>query len=511
MQRVRVRTVLTFLFFFMAVSLIQVVSGKAQQRPNVIIIYTDDVGYGDLSIYGGKIPTPHIDRLAKEGLRFTNAHAPASTCTPSRYALLTGEYPWRRAGTGIAPGDASLIIPVEKETLPKMFRRAGYRTAAVGKWHLGLGGAGGQDWNGIVRPGPNEIGFDYSYIMPATGDRVPCVYMENGRVVNLSQDDPIRVDYQKNIGNAPTAITHPEQVRLKWTHGHNNSIVNGVGRIGYMTGGKSALWRDEDLSDTLTRKASQFILSSGDQPFFLYFATHDIHVPRVAHERYQGKSGFGPRGDVLLELDEAVGTLLQVLQEKNILNRTIVIFTSDNGPVLDDGYVDQAVEKLGDHNPWGGFRGGKYSAFEAGTRVPMLVRWPAQVKAGKLSNTLFSHVDLLASFAVFLGQDFDRASARDSEAHWQALLGKSPKGRKAITVEALTGVVSYIRADGYKYIPPSKGPAITNQWTNIETGFSPQAQLYQLHKDPGERNNLAATQPQKLAELKQEWEQIRNK
>ncbi len=201
-----------------------------QKNPNIIIIYTDDVGYGDLSVHGGKIPTPNIDKLARQGMRFTNAHAPASTCTPSRYALLTGEYPWRRAGTGIARGDASLIIPVAKETLPKMLRRAGYRTAAVGKWHLGLGGEEGPDWNGTVNPGPKEIGFDYSFIMPATGDRVPCVYMENGRVLNLSKDDPIRVDYQKNIGNEPTAISHPELLKLKWTHGHNNSVVNGVGR-----------------------------------------------------------------------------------------------------------------------------------------------------------------------------------------------------------------------------------------------------------------------------------------
>lgn len=482
-----------------------------QKNPNIIIIYTDDVGYGDLSVHGGKIPTPNIDKLARQGLRFTNAHAPASTCTPSRYALLTGEYPWRRAGTGIARGDASLIIPVEKETLPKMLRRAGYRTAAVGKWHLGLGGEEGPDWNGTVNPGPKEIGFDYSFIMPATGDRVPCVYMENGRVLNLSKDDPIRVDYQKNIGNEPTAISHPELLKLKWTHGHNNSVVNGVGRIGYMTGGKSALWRDEDLSDTLTLKAEQFILRSAGEPFFLYYATHDIHVPRVAHERYQGRSGFGPRGDVLLELDESVGRLMQVLEEKKILDRTIVIFTSDNGPVLDDGYVDQAVEKLADHNPWGGFRGGKYSAFEAGTRVPMIVSWPKQIKAGKTTDVLFSHVDMLASLSSFLGQSFDKASAKDSEDHWQALIGRSAKGRQAITVEALMGVVSYIRADGYKFIPASKGPAITNQWTNIETGFSPKEQLYHLHKDPGERTNLAASMPEKLEELKKELDLIRKK
>jgi arylsulfatase A-like enzyme len=479
------------------------------ERPNIVIIYTDDVGYGDISAHGGKIPTPNIDKLFQGGLDMTNAHATASTCTPSRYSLLTGEYAWRRTGTGIARGNASMIIPVEKETMPRVLGRAGYKTGVVGKWHLGMGGPEGPDWNTVVKPGPNEIGFDYSYIMPATGDRVPCVYMENGKVLNLSKEDPIHVDYDKNFDGEPTAISHPHLLKLPWTHGHNNSIVNGVGRIGYMKGGKSALWRDEDMADSFTVKATSFIRDNAAQPFFLYFATHDIHVPRVAHERFQGKSGFGARGDVLLELDENVGRILKTLEELNLTKRTLVIFTSDNGPVLDDGYVDQAVEKLGDHKPWGPFRGGKYSAFEAGSRVPMAVRWPGRVKAGSRSDIMFSQVDLLASFAVMAGQTFNKASARDSEDHWRTLTGASKSGRAALAIEPLGGNVCLLRADGFKYIPPRKGPAITNQWTNIETGNAPVDQLFQLKQDPGERNNIASSQPDIVAQMKATLESIR--
>ncbi|MBM3441458.1 MAG: arylsulfatase [Bacteroidetes bacterium] len=485
-------------------------AGAQTQHPNILVIYTDDVGYGDLSANGGRISTPHIDRLARNGLSHTNAHATASTCTPSRYSLLTGEYAWRRKGTGIARGDASMIIPVGRETLPKMLHRVGYRTGVVGKWHLGLGGPEGPDWNGSVFPGPNELGFDYSYIMAATGDRVPCVYLEDGRVQNLTKNDPIRVDYERNIGNEPTALSHPQLLKLPWTHGHNNSIVNGTGRIGFMSGGHSARWRDEDMADSFTSHALRFIDRAETRPFFLYFATHDIHVPRLPHERFHGKSGFGPRGDALLELDDCIGRILGRLEALGRLDNTLIVFTSDNGPVLDDGYVDQAVEQLGDHRPWGIYRGGKYSAFEAGTRVPMIVQWPGHVRRG-MTDALISQVDLLASLASLLGQTFDTLSARDSEDHWKALAGLSEKGRQCIALEAISGTVAYLRSDGYKYIPPSNGPAITNQWTNIETGFSPREQLYQTFRDPGERIDLAARLPELTATLRKEWEQLRRK
>ncbi|MEI8084958.1 MAG: sulfatase-like hydrolase/transferase, partial [Paludibacter sp.] len=315
-----------------------------ETKPNIVLIYADDIGYGDLSCYGySKVPTPNVDKLASEGIRFTNAHCVASTSTPSRYSLLTGEYAWRKPGTGIAAGDAAMIIKPERPTMPKMMQAAGYKTAAIGKWHLGLGSeTSKQNWNGLITPGLGELGFDYSYIMAATGDRTPCVFMENGRVVKLDPNDPIAVSYIKNFDGQPTGKDNPELLRMLPSHGHDQAIVNGVSRIGYMKGGKSALWVDENIADSITAKALGFIEKNKNQPFFLYFGTQDVHVPRLPHPRFAGKSGLGPRGDAILEFDWIVGEVTKKLHELGLEKNTIVILSSDNGPVIDDGYQDQA-------------------------------------------------------------------------------------------------------------------------------------------------------------------------
>jgi len=286
------------------------ISVFAQQRPNVIFIMADDLGYGDASCYGAtKISTPNIDKLAKQGLRFTNAHTTSATCTPSRYAFMTGNYPWRKQGTGILPGDAALIIPTDKTTLPSLFKKAGYKTAIVGKWHLGLGNSVAKDWNNEIKPGPLEVGFDYSFIFPATADRVPTVFMENHGVIGLDPTDPIAVDYAKKVGNDPTGNEHPELLKMKASpnHGHNNTIVNGIGRIGYMSGGNKARWTDEELPLTFLAKARGFLEENKQQPFFLYYALTEPHVPRMPSTMFRGKSELGYRGDAILQLDWAVG------------------------------------------------------------------------------------------------------------------------------------------------------------------------------------------------------------
>lgn len=478
----------------------------AQSRPNVILIYADDLGYGDVSAYGARrVKTPNIDRLARQGLRFTDAHAPAGTCTPSRYALLTGEYAWRKPGTGILPGDAALVIEPGRTTLASVFQRAGYTTGVVGKWHLGLGPAGGPDWNGEIRPGPPDVGFDFTFIMAATGDRVPTVYIENRRVVGLDPADPIRVSYAQPIGDWPTGRENPDLLRIHPSHGHDQTIVNGISRIGYMTGGKAALWKDEDMADTFTRRATAFIEQHRAKPFFLFFALHDPHVPRVPHPRFVGATSMGPRGDAIAQIDWCVGEVLATLDRLQLANDTLVLFTSDNGPVIDDGYRDQAVEKLGDHSPAGPFRGGKYSNFEGATRVPFVVRWPARVKPG-VSDALVSQVDLVASFAELVGSPVRDKTVRDSENVLPALLGTAKTARTTLVEEA--GSLS-LRQGSWKYIAPSKGPRI-NRNTNTELGNDPEPQLYDLAADEGERKNLATSHPEKVRELAALLDQIRS-
>ena len=476
----------------------------AQQKPNIVFIYADDLGYGDISCYGAtKIKTPHIDDLAKNGLLFTNTHASSATCTPSRYSLLTGQYAWRKQGTGVTPGDAALLIKPGVTTLPAVLHQSGYITAAIGKWHLGLGDENGPDWNGIIKPGPLEIGFDYSFIIPATGDRVPCVFVENHAVVGLDINDPIHVSYKQKL--EASVQYDPNNAVMKSSNGHNQSLINGIGRIGYMTGGKSAIWNDEEIANTLTTKASNFIIDNKNKPFFLYLATHDIHVPRVPNKRFVGKSGMGARGDAILQLDWTVGKIKSLLDSLHLTKNTFLIFSSDNGPVLDDGYVDSAVEKLNGHTPAGPLRGGKYSVFDAGTCVPFIISYPGKIKQD-VSDALISQVDLLASFASLCNYPLTKNDAPDSYDLLNALLGKSKKGREHLIEHA--GTFAVIKGN-WKYIEHSNREPY-DKYVNIELGNSKMPQLYDMEKDRGEKNNQAEKYPEKAKEMAELMKKVKD-
>lgn len=477
------------------------------QQPNIVVILADDIGYGDLSVYGAKVNTPNVERLAQSGVKFLNAHAVAATSTPSRYSLLTGHYAFRRNDTGIAAGNAPSIIKPEQGNVANMLKKAGYTTGAVGKWHLGMGNDNNQDWNGYVSPGPKELGFDYSYIMAATGDRVPCVYMENQRIVNLDLNDSVEVSYTTPFPDEPLGRDHPEMLTKQTpSHGHDMAIVNGISRIGYMKGGKSALWVDENIADSITAHAVSFIENNKDKPFFLYFGTNDIHVPRYPHPRFAGKSGMGPRGDAILAFDWSVGQVLDALEKNGLAENTLIILTSDNGPVVDDGYNDQAVELLGDHKPWGPLCGGKYSAFDAGTRVPFIVSWQqGKVAKGKESDALISHIDFYATMANLTGQTVENGNAPDSFNELKAWLGKDEKGREYALEQSNT--LAIIK-DDWKYIAPAKGASYWKA-TNTETGISQEPQLYNLKTDIGEKNNLAVENAEKAEELKQLLDKVK--
>ncbi len=467
---------------------------QTPRHPNIIVILADDLGYGDVSAYGSTtISTPNIDRLALGGIRFTNGYATSATSTPSRYALMTGLYPWRNRDAQILPGDAPLIVPTEGFTLPRMMQENGYVTGAIGKWHLGMG-RGAIDWNTTIRPGAREIGFDYSCIIAATNDRVPTVYVENGNVVGLDPEDPIEVSYRHNFEGEPTALTHPELLKMQWSHGHNNSIVNGIPRIGFMRGGTRARWVDEEMADYFVERVETFIAAHSDEPFFLYYGLHEPHVPRAPHSRFVGTTGMGPRGDAIAEADWCVGELLRCLEEHDLLENTLIVFSSDNGPVLDDGYRDGAAELVGSHSPTGGLRGGKYSLFDAGTHVPLFVYWKGTVHPAT-SDALVSLLDLPASLGALIGAALPEGL--DSRDLLATLLGRSDRGRDELVLEASQRLA--IRRGDWVLIPPYRGAA--RNITGNELGNLPTYGLFNLKEDPRQLENRASEDPDRVAEL----------
>jgi arylsulfatase A-like enzyme len=472
-------------------------------KPNFIIIYADDLGFGDLSCYGANdLSTPHLDKMATEGARFSNSYATAATCTPSRYSLLTGAYPWRNPRARILKGDAPMIIGADERTLPNTLREVGYKTAVIGKWHIGLGD-GHINWNGQIDKTPLDVGFDESYIMAATNDRVPCVFVAGREVEKLDPDDPIEVIYggENPFPEVPTGKSNPELL-TKMRHSdaqHFDTIVNGVGRIGFCRGGKAAEWKDETMSEVFLNKAKTFLKENRDKPFFLYYAMHQPHVPRIPSPRFAGSTSKGPRGDVIAELDWCVGEILQELKKLGLDENTIVVFSSDNGPVLDDGYDDASVEKCGTHKPTGPLRGGKYSLFDGGARVPMIARAPGRIKPGIESPALFSHVDFLASFASLAGNTLTPEATADSKEQSAVLLGKDLRGRDNLVTEGFAAK-TVVRKDNWVFIPAYKGPALFGD-KGIETGNSKEPQLYDLSADIGQRDNLAPEMPDKIKAL----------
>lgn len=487
-------------------------AAASSAHPNIIFILSDDLGYGDIGCCGAThVKTPHLDRLAQEGTRFTDAHSTASVCTPTRYAFMTGRYAWREAGTGIAAGNAPSLIQPGTATVASVLKSAGYRTGVVGKWHLGLGGPGPTDFNGEIRPGPLELGFDYAFIIPATGDRVPCVFVENRRVVGLDPADPIRVRYGVKIGDEPTGADPGVQLKIQGGPGHKDTVVNGIPRIGFMTGGKAARWVDEDIADTLAAKAVKFIEANRAGPFFLCFTPHDIHEPMVPHPRFRGASGCGWRGDVIHQLDWEVGEVLAALDRLHLATNTLVIFTSDNGGAIKNTYDDGTNPLHSRQAPNGALRGFKGSLYEGGHRVPFLARWPGRIPAGGVSGQLIAHVDTLATLAALTGQRLDAEAGPDSFNVLSALLGQpGARGRDHLVLQNNNQAPLALRQGDWILIgkgggrQPQQAPAAPRPRAQ-----APAYELFNLASDPAQTNNLAANEPARVKQMAARLDQLR--
>ena len=531
MQIVAFRAFLNIALCVVALSQVYCESGFGNDRPNIIVIMADDLGYGDLSCYGAtSIQTPNIDRLAASGIRFTSGYCSASTCTPTRYSFLTGKYAFRTPGTGVAPPNGPAIIEPNTVTIASLLKNAGYQTKVIGKWHLGLGhkknasnpsskeptSIFGPNWNGELKPGPLEIGFHSCYLLPTTNDRVPQVYVADHRVENLDASDPLWVGDKKPSADHPTGETERDSLKMDWSHGHNQTIHNGISRIGFYTGGHAARFLDEDLADRWVEKSKEFIQSNRHQPFFLFFASHDIHVPRVVHPRFAGKSTMGPRGDCILQLDWCVGELVNYVETMGLTKNTLFVFVSDNGPVMDDGYKDNALEHLGDHSAAAHFKGGKYSVYEGGTRTPFITSWPSVISPA-ISDEMVTTVDLARSCASLVGERVPGDACPDSLDLSAVLLGKpGAKGRNHVLQQNNNGNQFGLRvrdeSGDWKLVEAPNG-----QMYNVNIGETlrntqvPNFQLFDLASDPGETTDVASQQVETTERLKEKLALIKSK
>lgn len=482
-------------------------SGPARRgdgRPNVVMIFTDDLGFGDVSCYGAtKVRTPNIDRIASEGRMFTDAHSASAVCTPSRYALLTGEYPCRRGDLwGPVMLKSPLVVDTDRLTLGRLMKDAGYSTACIGKWHLGFGDTEPTDWNAPLKPGPLELGFDYYFGIPVVTSHPPFVYVENHHVVGLDPDDPFV------YGERAATREFEEKMGLDW--------IGGARRA-------HELYDDRMVGTTIKDKAVEWLRRQGDAPFFLYLPTTHIHHPFTPAQRFVGSSDCGRYGDLIHELDWIVGEVVGTLDDMGVADDTLLIFTSDNGGMLNLG--GQAAWRAG-HRMNGDLFGFKFDAWEGGHRVPFIARWPGRIEPGSTSDRLICNVDMLATFASLLGCPLVDGEGPDSIDVLEALTGdpeRSPRGDVVLAPWSKDHLA--IRSGDWVYIPAQGGGGFTapnvgdhglggaaatlfteRPNSDIEDGSyrddAPPTQLYNLRDDPHQTTNVHDRFPEKVEEMR---------
>ena len=466
-----------------------------EKPPNIVFILADDLGYGDVSCYGAtKVKTPHIDRLAHEGLRFTDAHSPSSVCTPSRYNLLAGRYCWRTwAGTSCVWSTDPLLVDTDRLTLPKLLGHNGYATACIGKWHLGFGRPGQEGWDDVygldynrpLRPGPLEVGFDHFFGIPHVGQR-PHVYIRDHDVVGRKPDDRIKVILDKD---ERYRLPYTERPREGHTPAHRFEGTEGFS------------YSHEDLATRLTQEAVGWLeRQTADRPFFLYFAHRNVHTPIRPNPRFRGTSEIGAYGDFIHELDWCVGQILDTLDRQGLRGNTIVFFSSDNGAVA-RGYRPADFVDYEGHRANGPWRGQKTEIYEGGHRVPFLVRWPGKIKPERTSSQLVATTDMLATVAELLGDTLPAGAGEDSFSFLPVLLDRTARRpvRDCLVNDSYTGEMS-IRQGPWKLILAQHGGGIGSK-NRQDYPALPPGQLFNLDRDPTESRNLYADYPGKVEQL----------
>lgn len=445
-------------------------------RPHVILIMADDMGQGDPSAYNdsSKIPTPHIDRLADEGIRFTDAHTPSSVCTPTRYGLLTGRYAWRTAlKRGVLWGYSPALIDTQRTTIASLLNEQGYATAAVGKWHLGLGAQDSTDYSAPLHPSPVDYGFDAFFGIPASLDMEPYVYVDGDRVVQEPTDRVARSEHRRQGGG------------------------------GFWRAGPAAPGFDHvDVMPRTTDRAVDFINrqadAAPDRPFFLYLPFSAPHTPWLPTASYADKSSAGYYGDFVAQVDGAVGRVLDALDQRGVAENTLVIFTSDNGAHWPEADID-----AWGHDANNGWRGQKADIWEGGHRVPFVARWPGHVPPGAVSDETICLTDMMATLAAIVGADLDRDEGEDSYNVLPAMLQQpyDTPIREATVHHALDGMFA-IRQGPWKLIEGRGSGGFTAPQRREVEPDEPAGQLYHLGRDPQETENLYDDHPEIVERLR---------
>jgi arylsulfatase A-like enzyme len=456
----------------------------ARPDANIVIILADDMGMGDIGAYSpsSKVPTPALDTLAAAGMRFTDAHSPSAVCTPTRYGLLTGRYAWRTSlKKGVLKGYSPLLIDTDRSTIASMLRKKGYATAAIGKWHLGLGSEAVTDYSKPLSPGPNDVGFDYFWGIPASLDMAPYTYVENDRILTSFDGEETGDSEKRRDGG------------------------DGFWRAGPVARG----FVHEQVLPRITARSEEYIRehveAAGEQPFFLYMPLSAPHTPWLPVPEFIGKSGAGYYGDFAAQVDHSVGRIMQVLEDTGVADNTIVVFTSDNGA----HWTPEDIEKWG-HRANMEYRGQKADIHEGGHRVPLIVSWPGRVPAASSSGHLTALTDLYATIAEVVGAKPGADDGVDSETILPELLGDSggQAPRSPVVHHSVRGMFA-IRDGDWKLVEGLGSGGFTPPAVIEQTEGGPAGQLFNLADDPFERSDLYTERPDIVERLTRTLAEIR--